>query len=154
MVLNSETKVFGVQNTKEVSLRSSSKVQKFYGLGFPVGENINAGYFSKMSGVELIKRNIVQLIRTDRGERFMLPLFGTNLKKYLFEPKDEFLFSKIRKEIRETLTRYAPFVDFVDVVIRGSELNTNQYKSGIEIVLYCKVKEESDVVLEINLGLL
>lgn len=151
MVYNAETKVYGVINTKESNNRVSSKVEKYYGLGFPVGANVAGGYFSKMSGLELIKKNITQLIRTTRGERFMLPLFGTNLKRYLFEPKDEYLFSKIRKEISETIERYAPYVEFIRLDIKGT--TPNQFTSGIDMVLYCKVKDEEDVFIEINLGL-
>jgi len=151
MVYNAETKVYGVINTKEANNRVSSKVEKYYGLGFPVGTNVAGGYFSRMSGLELIKKNITQLIRTTRGERFMLPLFGTNLKRYLFEPKDEYLFSKIRKEISETIERYAPYVEFIRLDIKGS--TSNQFTSGIDMVLYCRVKDEEDVFIEINLGI-
>lgn len=152
MVLNSETKVFGVTSTKEALQRSSSKVQKYYGMTFPIGSNINSGYFSKSSGVELIKRNLIQLLRTDRGERFMLPLFGSNLKTYIFEPIDEFLFSKIRKELTQTIKRYAPYVDIIKIDINPT--NQNQFRAGLEIIMFCRLKEENDVVFEVNLGLL
>ena len=152
MVLNSETKVFGVPSTKEAALRSGSKIQKYYGLAYPLGSNINSGYFSKLSGPELLKRNLIQLLRTSRGERFMLPLFGTNLKKYLFEPIDEFLFTKIRKELTESVQRYAPYVTIIRIDIVPTD--QNQFRSGISIKMYCKLKEEDDVVFEVNLGLI
>jgi len=151
MVLNSDTKVFGVPSTNEVSLRSGSKVQKYYGLIFPIGSNTNSGYFSKSSGVELIKKNLLQLLRTSRGERFMLPNFGTNLKKYLFEPIDEFLFSKIKKELSTTIASYAPYVNLIDIDI--SSTDQNQFRSGIYINLICSLRDEDSVVFEVNLGL-
>lgn len=151
MVLNSDTKVFGVPSTNEVSLRSGSKVQKYYGLIFPLGSNVNSGYFSKSSGVELIKRNLLQLLRTKRNERFMLPDFGTNLKRYLFEPIDEFLFSKIRSEISKTIINYAPYVNLIDINITATD--RNQFRAGIYINLICSVKDEDTVVFEIKLGL-
>ena len=152
MVLNSETKVFGIPNTNEVNLRVASNKRKFFGLGFPIGGNINSGYFSKMSGNELLKRNITQLISTRRGERFMLPLFGTNLKKYLFEPLDGFLTYKIKQEIQETMTRYAPYVDVVSIQVNST--NKNEAINGIEIILSCKVRDESEAVFDITLGLI
>jgi phage baseplate assembly protein W len=152
MVLNSETVVYGVPNTNEANLRISSNKTKFYGMAFPVGENINSGYFSKMSGNELIKKNITQLISTSRGERFMLPLFGTNLKKYIFEPLDGFLIYKIKKEVQETMARYAPFVTIVDIQVGQSK--ESSFGSGIEILISCKVKDESQTVLDISLGLI
>lgn len=152
MVLNSETKVFGVPSTNEAALRSGSKIQKYYGLTFPIGANVNSGYFSKISGPELLKRNLIQLLRTSRGERFMLPLFGTNLKKYLFEPLDEFLFLKIKKELTDTVTRYAPYVTIVKIDVIPTD--QNQFRSGLFIKMYCSLKEEADVVFEVNLGLL
>lgn len=152
MVFYSETKVLGVPNTNVSKLASSAKTEQFYGLNYPLGSTLKAGYFSKLSGIQLVKRNITQLIRTGRGERFMLPLFGTNLKKYLFEPKDAFLYKKIRNEITETIKRYAPYVDLVKIDI--SSTSKNQYTGGIEIKLYCKIKEEDGVIFEVNLGIL
>ena len=82
----------------------------------------------------------------------MLPLFGTNLKRYLFEPKDQFLFSKIKKEIAETIQRYAPYVELVKIDVTST--SANQYTSGIDIKLYCKVRDEDDVFIEVNLGII
>ncbi len=152
MVLNAETKVFGVPSTKEAAQRSGSKIQKYYGITFPVGSNINAGYFSKSSGTELIKRNLIQLLRTDKGERFMLPNFGMNLKRYLFEPADQYLFSKIKREITNTVTTYAPYVEIIGVNVETT--NQNQFRSGLNITLFCRLKEEDSVVFEVNLGLI
>ena len=36
----------------------------------------------------------------------MLPNYGCNLRKYLFQPLDEFTFESIKREIQESFTRY------------------------------------------------
>ena len=82
----------------------------------------------------------------------MLPLFGTNLKKYLFEPLDGFLTYKIKQEIQETMTRYAPYVDVVSIQVNST--NKNEAINGIEIILSCKVRDESEAVFDITLGLI
>lgn len=152
MVFYSETKVLGTPNTNASKLVTSAKTEQFYGLNFPLGSTVKAGYFSKLSGIQLVKKNLIQLIRTDRGERFMLPLFGTNLKKYLFEPKDAFLYKKIRTEIAETIQRYAPYVELIRVEVLPT--SKSQYTGGIEIKLFCKIREEDGVVFEVNLGII
>mgnify|MGYP003647496197 FL=1 len=36
----------------------------------------------------------------------MLPNFGCNLRKFLFQPLDEFLFESIKREIQQSFDRY------------------------------------------------
>ena len=60
-----------------------------FGLNFPLGENRDrGGFFSKISGVRMIKDAVTQLLLTTRGERVMLPKYGCNLRKFLFQPLD------------------------------------------------------------------
>jgi hypothetical protein len=77
---------------------------KFQGLAYPVPLNPKNGYFSKASNLDLIKSNLSSLIKTQRGERFMRPDLGCNLKKFLMEPLDEGLFSLIKEEVVTAIT--------------------------------------------------
>jgi phage baseplate assembly protein W len=45
---------------------------------------------------------------TDKGERFYLPDFGTNLKRFIFEPSDEKNLSDIENDIKTTVSKYLP----------------------------------------------
>ena len=77
------------------------------GLNFPLGENKKrGGFFSKVSGVRMVKDAVKQLLLTDRGERVMLPKYGCNLKKYLFQPLNESTFEAIKREILYSFHNY------------------------------------------------
>ena len=61
---------------------------------------------SKSSGISMIKAAVKQLLMTQRGERIMLPNFGCNLRKYLFQPLDESTFEAIKREIQYSFKNY------------------------------------------------
>ena len=62
--------------------------------------------FSRSSGLNMIKNSVHQLLLTERGERIMLPNYGCNLRKYLFQPLDESTFQSIRREIEISFRNY------------------------------------------------
>lgn len=97
---------------------------KTVGFAYPVkskGDFGSSVFFSKASNVSLIRANLRQLIRTDRGERVMLPRFGLNLKKYLFQPLDEITFALIQEEILETFSKYFNKGKIISLQILGND---------------------------------
>ena len=54
----------------------------------------------------MIKNSVKQLLRTEKGERVMLPNFGCNLRKYLFQPLDQTTFENIKREILYSFKNY------------------------------------------------
>ena len=85
----------------------TGKRKATFGLNFPLGESSNTGgFFQKVSGVRMIKDAVRQLLQTTRGERVMLPKFGCNLRKFLFQPLDEATFEAIKREIQYSFYHY------------------------------------------------
>jgi phage baseplate assembly protein W len=107
MAANTRVSRFGQRPTKYEEQAPRAKRQEIYGLTFPLGNNRNSGgFFKKNSGRALIKQAVTQLIRTERGERLMLPNYGCNLRKYLFQPVTQDLFGSIRNTIEESFRNY------------------------------------------------
>ena len=88
MAANQTVNVYGKIPPRYIKQSPTSKRQEVYGLAFPLGSAPNGGFLSKKSGVDLIKGAVKQLLLTERGERIMLPNFGCNLRKFLFQPLD------------------------------------------------------------------
>jgi len=88
--------------------RNSAELQKVtYGLNFPIGKNRDSGgFFKKVVGRDLIRGAVKQLLSTERGERIMLPRFGCNLRRFLFQPLTESTFEAIKREIAWSFDRY------------------------------------------------
>jgi len=58
-----------------------------YFVGFNTVDQPNSPY--SLTDIELVKRDITNQFQTPIGSRVMLPTFGSNIYRYLFEPFDE-----------------------------------------------------------------
>jgi uncharacterized protein len=88
----------------------------FLGQGwkFPVKPGA-AGRLSFTSGEEQIRQSIWIILSTAPGERQMRPRFGCGIHDLVFEPNTAALRGLIQEKVRESLTRYEPRIDVVDV---------------------------------------
>lgn len=107
MAANSTVNVYGTQPISRIEKDITQQEKFVYGLSFPVGKKLDrGGFFKKISGVEAIKAAVIQLLKTERGERVMLPGFGCNLRPYLFQPLDEDTFESIKNQILSSFSKY------------------------------------------------
>ena len=150
MAINTNTTVYGVIPSLSTRKRISSRISKKYGFGYPLTKNLNAGWFSKESGIELVRNNLKQLLSTDLGERVMLPGFGLNLKKYLFEPMDEYLFETIKQEILSTMNNYANNVKILKLGVFPLDSYGAEGLQALRIELSVQLKDSEDTVFEVG----
>tara|TARA_R110002153_G_scaffold69570_2_gene183848 strand:- start:141 stop:608 length:468 start_codon:yes stop_codon:yes gene_type:complete len=107
MSANNTVNVYGRTVPRYMEQVPTAQRHHQYGLKFPLGSRISTGgVFSKSSGVGMIKDSVKQLLLTDKGERVMLPGYGTNLKRFLFQPLDELTFEAIKREITSSFYKY------------------------------------------------
>lgn len=151
MVINSDTTLYGREPAKSSVFDITRKGPKPYGIAFPL---TTKGYLKKVSGIELIKNNLRQLLLTNRGERVMLPDFGTNLREYLMEPMDQALFSQIKEEILESIYKYARNVNVTRLQIFPGDTANNSMGQGVSIILYCELIEQDSISFEIKVDLI
>jgi hypothetical protein len=148
MAINTDTVVYGIPPSKIASFDAKSKSKVFFGFKFPMLKD--STYLSKSNGASLAKSNLIQLLQTSRGERLMLPKFGTNLKQYLMEPLDQALLSQIRSEILESMELYAPGINLDKLtIIPGNTTGNGAYH--ILIKLLCSLKDEDATNFEIKI---
>jgi hypothetical protein len=106
MAANQTVSVYGKIPPRYMIQAPKSHRQEVYGLNFPLGSVNGEGYFTKKSGIDMIRNAVKQLLLTERGERVMLPNFGCNLRRYLFQPLEENTFNSIKREIQYSFTNY------------------------------------------------
>lgn len=70
---------------------------------------------------EHIHESIWQILGTRRGERFLLPEFGSRLHELLFEGNDAILQGLLRHEVIDALTRWEPRIVIDEVVMASDE---------------------------------
>ena len=149
------TSIYGTQPASpQIAEGLVGKETKIYGLGFPVGSLKGNGFFFKQSDIALLKNNIHQLLLTQRGERVMVPAYGLNLQRYLFQPLDELLVTYITEEIQNQIAAFMPQVKIskleisesddinylgghglrIKLVLVATELNNTIFTVGAEII--------------------
>jgi phage baseplate assembly protein W len=79
---------------------------------------------------EAVKESIKNLILTDRGERLMQPLVGSNIRAMLFENNTPSTIKMIQDLITETIQTYEPRATLLDVVVQSS-LDDSTVEVGI-----------------------
>ena len=57
----------------------------------------------KLSGKELVNRDLMNHIYTLRGERVMMPGFGTRIPLMAFEPLDELTLTAVEEDLRAVI---------------------------------------------------
>lgn len=145
MISNNVT-IYGNTVSSRKRLDVTSKTQKVYGLNFPIGKNIERGFFSKESGLELVKSMVRQAVRTETGERLMLPDFGCGLKRFLFEALDEQTFSEIRDSIVRTITKYVPGADILKLKVAPLDIYGYEGLQALVVTLTLRIKELESVL--------
>ena len=142
MAIPTNTTLYGKVPSKPVTNAVTLKISKIIGFKYPPPQTSSNGYFSKSSGFDLVKTSLSNLIKTSRGERFMLPEYGCNASRYLMEPLDQTTFNEIRKEIQESVSRYLSKVSIKKLQVFDTRQN------GINIKLFCTYKDEEFVKFE------
>lgn len=79
---------------------------------------------------EAVKEAIKNLILTDRGERLMQPLLGSNIRSMLFENNTPSTIKIIQELIKETIQTYEPRATLLDVIVQSS-LDESTVEVGI-----------------------
>ncbi len=95
--------------------------EKFININFPFRDSLKGFFFDlTKTDANAIKADLMHLILTNKGERFYNPEFGTNLRRYIFQPNDGFTYSEISEEIKEAVKKYLPNLKVNDVKIEQS----------------------------------
>ena len=102
------------------------------GIALPFGSG-RSNFKLLYTTLDQAKTNIINLLLTHKGERFMQPNFGTNLRRYLFRPNSDALRSEIRTELSETLKHWLPYVNVDKISVSRVIENIDEYKINIDI---------------------
>lgn len=82
--------------------------------------------------LDSIKNGIVNIFNTAPGQKILSPLFGIDLRKYLFEPINSFGAFQIKRDIRDKLPKQEPRIQLQRVTVEEDPDN-QQYKIFLTI---------------------
>ena len=100
------------------------------GMTYPVKSG-DRGLFNSASDVDLIQGNILQILGTRRGERVMLPTFGSRIMDFIFEPLDHATCALIRFEAIRAIKTWEP-----RIILNKKLTQAKAYPSNFAVVLH------------------
>lgn len=122
--------------------------ETFINIQFPFADS-QKGYFLEMTkeNKKAIKSDLMHLLLTNKGERLYMPDFGTNLKKYLFEPNIESVSADIRSELQTSINKYIPNLKIDTLTVTPSDDNEHSVFVKLEYTVTNDTFQQSDFVL-------
>jgi hypothetical protein len=87
------------------------------GLSLPITTDNNMNFKSNYLTFDQIKTNLKNLLLTEPGERIMLPEYGCGLRRRLFENDTNKNKIDIETLVRNSVSRWMPFVTIDDISI-------------------------------------
>jgi len=97
--------------------------KKTFGIIFPFDDSSKGDYIKLSEDKDSeVQASILHVLLTQRGERYYLPDFGTNLRQHLFSPLDDKTLVIIEDEIRESLKKWIPNLEIESVNIKRYDI--------------------------------
>ena len=95
----------------------------FIGIDLPFrkSDGIEGWFASTTTTIEAVKNNIRNLLSTHKGERYMQPNIGLNLRKFLFEQFTDELRLQIENDILDTIDFWLPFIQVKNLEVKMSQ---------------------------------
>jgi len=102
------------------------------GVALPFGPG-QSNFKLNYTTLDQARTNIVNLLLTHKGERFMQPDFGTNLRRFLFQPNTSNTGQQIRNEIISAIKFWLPYVNLENISVDRSVENIDQYRINVAL---------------------
>jgi len=112
---------------------------RYINIDFPFKDS-NKGFYLNLNQTDrdAIRADLLHLLLTNKGERLYLPDFGSDLKKYIFEPNDEITHDEIRENLNDTIKKYIP-----NLIINSIIFKNNDVEEAIVVEITFTVTEDS-----------
>ena len=86
-----------------------------------------------------IKQAISNLLLTNRGERPFNPDYGSNIRKYLFEPLDYGTAAQVRLAVESCITEFEPRIRILSL-----EVNPDHYNNAFTVEMSYEIIGSDD----------
>ena len=126
--------------------------KQYYGIKFPFTFNNDEGFFIDLNETmdEKVGGEIAHLILTPKGTRIMMPDFGTNLIKYLFNPNDNETWSDVEDEIINSVNKYIPNVRINKVEVLKQDNDENNIFIDVRFsIKFGETEENNRMVIKL-----
>ena len=105
------------------------------GLKFPVGINKVTGRFKMSSDDEDIKESIYIILMTRKGERLLMPNFGSNINDFVFEVVNETNLTLMENSIKNSIQTYEKRIRNLNVEISQDSQDSGRLIINISYII-------------------
>ena len=105
------------------------------GLKFPVGINKVTGRFKMSSDDEDIKESIYIILMTRKGERLLMPNFGSNINDFVFEVVNETNLTLMENSIKNSIKTYEKRIRNLNVEISQDSQDSGRLIINISYII-------------------
>ena len=96
---------------------------------------------------DAVKSDLMHLLLTNKGERFYLPNFGTNLLKFIFEPNDSLTLASIKEDITDTVARFLPNLQVNEVLVNKTPNSSKEATVRVDYTITEDVFNTTDFIV-------
>lgn len=111
---------------------TTSNIITYKDLDFTFQSNPNTGDLGIKKDINSVKQSILNILRTNHGEKPFEPLFGANLRTYLFENPGLVTEVAIENSIKMAIENYEPRVEILDIKVDD---HTDENRIGIQLTV-------------------
>lgn len=96
---------------------------RYINIDFPFKDSRKGFYFElNQTDRDAIRADLLHLLLTNKGDRLYLPDFGSDLRKFIFEPNDSITHDEIKKSINDSISRYIPNLIVNSINFRNDDI--------------------------------
>ena len=92
-----------------------------------------------------IKQAIVNLLLTNKGERLMNPNYGSDIRRYLFEPLDYGTSYLIKGNIESTISKFEPRISVLRISCKP-----NYDDNGFDVEMTYRIQGTDDLPVAVD----
>jgi len=113
------------------------------GLSYPCGSTIEE-FLRDKGDKSVIRSSILNILFTRRGERVMLPEFGSSLPDLVFEPNDEITEQELIRVVKDDVETWDPRIEIIGTQMHKPETNPNQLEVTVRYRMKKTSQEDTD----------
>ena len=106
------------------------------GVGIALPFNAPGVFRTTYTTQESIKYNLINFFLTNQPERYLNPLFGGNLRQFVFEQITQNNLTFLQESIQIQLTNFFP-----NVIVEKLDVTSNDDSNTVEINLYYSIQD-------------
>jgi len=96
---------------------------RYINIDFPFKDSPKGFYLNlNQTDRDAIRADLLHLLLTNKGDRLYMPDFGSDLKKFIFEPNDKITHEQIRDNLNETIKKFIPNLTINDISFKNNDI--------------------------------